>query len=146
MQGLEPLVVDEYITAQLNVPGLTSQIPDAPGQTLVEIYSDTVPPDVEFPYTIFQMQGNSDTMTTDSTRVLWIARYVVKAVGRTESYVSLAPIASMIDQQLHKKSGVVADGQVLHSRRIQVVRYPEITDGVNYRHLGGVYQFYTEAT
>jgi hypothetical protein len=146
MQGLEPLVVEEYIFTQLNVPALTSLVPDAPGQTLVEIYSDTVPPDVRFPYVIFQMQSNSDTMTTDGTRVLWVATYIVKAVGRTKSYIGLGPIASQIDILLHKQSGVVSDGTVLHSRRLQVVRYPEVTDGVNYRHLGGSYRFWTEAT
>lgn len=149
MQGIEPEIVDEYIyTKLIEDTDLMSALGGQAGVVngLDQVYSDTVPPDVVYPYLIYQMQSNSDSMTTDSTRVLWIATYLVKGVDRAESYTGLKTIASRIDVRLHKASGVVADGMVLHSARVGVIRYPEITDAVNYRHRGGSYRFWTQAT
>jgi hypothetical protein len=147
--GLELLVVDEFIytrlTQDVGPGGLMTLVGNREGVD-PEVYSDTIPGDVLYPYVIFTLQSTADTMTTEGTRVLTQATYMVKGVHRTESYAELGPVASRIDALLHKASGVVLDGRVLHSRRLQAVRYPEVTEAVSYRHLGGSYRFWTEAT
>lgn len=145
--GLDLIVVDEWIYGMLandntlNGTGglLDSFVPSSKG----EIYGDTIPEDVKFPYIIFHLQAPGiDGMTVEGDLVINRSQWTIKVVDRSESYQPIKAVYSRIHQLLHKASGTVVDGQVLHSRRIQAIHYPELRESMSYRHLGGIYQIY----
>ncbi len=63
--------------------------------------------------------------------------YQVKAVDATASWDDVIPIASRITTLLHRPGQVVTlTGGSLTIVRERILQYPEVTDGVQYRHLG----------
>lgn len=74
--------------------------------------------------------------------------YLVKAVGKTRSISGLVPIVQRVQALLHDQAGPapMGGGQVLACTLESGVDYPELSDGVMYRHLGGVYRVYTQET
>jgi hypothetical protein len=108
------------------------------------IYSELAPQGAAMPYIVVQNQASVDVLGVGSQRILTELVFVVRAVGRGASYAGLAPIADAIDAALHLASGATANGTVLGCRREEPFRRPEVTSGVQYRHLGGIYRVWTQ--
>lgn len=103
-------------------------------------WSDVAPPHVKDPYIVFSMTDANDVRVVDGIRVLTDALYTVKAVAETETYAGLETYASQIDTALHNASSVVTDGLIVWCVRERPVAYSETTDGLTYKHLGGMYR------
>jgi len=147
-QGLESWAADEFIYAKLKNDStlltLIQAVYTKYGQTVPtdpEIYADTVPPTVTFPYVSFQLRTPwPDTTVANGVRIFARMDYLVKVVDRAQSYADMVPIYNQIDKLLHLATGTVADGVVLFTQRMQIFRFPEIDDAIQYRHLGGIYR------
>lgn len=147
-QGLETFAADEFIYGQLKndatLMGLLNAAYSKYGQPPVaapEIYAETIVPDVTYPYIIFQMHtALPDSTVVNGIRIWSRLDYLVKVVDREQSYSTIAPIYSRMDQLLHLTAGTVADGQVYWSQRIRPFRMPEVDDAIQYRHMGGIYR------
>ena len=156
--GLEAWAVDEFIYSALkNDATLGNLMMNAyqshniePGlipTNLPEIYADTVPPDVTYPYVAFQMQtAVGDVQIVNNAIVMSVVDYLVRVIDRAQSYSAIAPIYSRIHTLLHKATGTVADGVVFNMYRIRPYRMPEVDDEVSYRHMGGIYRVLAQAT
>jgi len=151
--GLEPWAADQFIYGILSQdatlmnllstayqshtiePGLV------PSENVPEIYSDTVPPDVTYPYVVFQMHTPiGDVEIENNIIVMSVMDYLVRVVDRSQSYSAIAPIYGQIHSLLHKATGTVADGVVFNCYRIRPYKMPEIDDAISYRHMGGIYR------
>lgn len=156
--GLETYAAEEFIYSTLsNDATLTGMLMAAyqshniepglvPSANLPEIYSDTVPADVTFPYIAFQMHNPAgDVEVTNNVIVYSVMDYLVRLVDRSQSYSVIAPIYSRVHTLLHKATGTVADGVVFNMYRIRPYRMPELDDLVSYRHLGGIYRMLVQA-
>jgi hypothetical protein len=108
------------------------------------VYSELAPQGAVMPYVTIQNQASVDVLGVGSRRIMSELVYVVRAVGRGASYVGLAPIADAIDRVLHLSRGETEEGWVLGCRREQPFRRPEVTSGVQYRHLGGLYRLWVQ--
>lgn len=108
------------------------------------VYSELAPQGAAMPYVIVQNQASVDVLGVGSRRIMSELLFVVQAVGRGASYAVLAPIADAIDAALHLAGGVTAEGRVLGCRREEPFRRPEVTNGVQYRRLGGIYRLWTQ--
>ncbi len=109
------------------------------------VYSGAAPQGAALPYVVISHQSGRDVLGVGTTRIMSHLIYLVKAVGQGQSYVSLEPIADCIDAALHGASGSVAgvDGagaELLACTRAMTVAYAEIDEGIQYRHLGGLYE------
>lgn len=96
----------------------------------------------DYPLVVFQFQGGHDVMGVAAARLLGQEVFLVKAVGRAPSYATLKPIAKRIDELLHKAHGETDDGKVRACVREQPFKMVELIDGIEYRHLGGLYRLY----
>jgi hypothetical protein len=105
------------------------------------VFDTLAPESAAFPYVVFQYQGGHDVRGNGPTRVMTNSLYLVKAVGRGGSYASLWPIANRLDELLHAQHGANADGQAWAVRE-QPFKLLEVDNGVQYRHLGGLYRIY----
>jgi len=104
------------------------------------IYAYVAPQDAPFPFILISHQAGHDVRGVGPARVMVSLVYQVKVVGQGGSFAPLQPIADRIDALLQGASGAVVDGQVLMCVREQPVAYVEVDDGVQYRHLGGLYR------
>ena len=93
--------------------------------------------DDAFPVVVFQALSPGVDVLARTTRVMTDMVYQVKVISRVSSYVPLDPIVARIDAALHEQSGSVPGLIVVGCWREGVIRYPEIADGVEYRHYGG---------
>lgn len=133
----ESLIADEWLVAILSADATISAAVGA------RIYSEMAPEDAIFPCIIFSMRPTArDVMGVGPNRIMAHLVYSIQAVGQYESYSPLQAIADRIDVLLHGAKGNVASGagSVLGCVRDGELRYPEVEDGVQYRHLGGLYR------
>lgn len=111
------------------------------------VYADVAPQGAAFPYLVFSYQGGSDKRGVGTARYFVEALYLVKAVRQGESYQPLQTVMDRVDALLQGSSGGTATGGTVYaSVREQSVRFPEVTEGRQYRHLGGVYRITVQST
>jgi len=109
------------------------------------IYSAAAPAKAAMPYVLYSLQAGRDVLGVGTTRVVTHLTLLVKAVGEGQSFRALQPIADRIDADLNGASGSVTGdagpgAEILSCVRTAPVAYPEIQEGKQYRHLGGLYQ------
>lgn len=91
----------------------------------------------EYPQIIIQVQSpGSDLIVVGGNRVWSDPLFLVKAVDKSKTWGSIATTADAIDAALHNTSG----GVVAWCKRESPFSLIEVTDGVQYRHLGGLYR------
>ncbi len=100
-------------------------------------------PAVALPYVVYQYQGGSDLMTNGTFRIWANALYLVRGVA-VFPYTNLDAIAVAIDVALHGLGGTIAAGVVHSCTRQQPFEMNETSDGVRYKHLGGIYRIYSK--
>jgi hypothetical protein len=100
-------------------------------------------PAIALPYVVYQYQGGSDLMTNGTFRIWANALYLVRGVA-VFPFTSLDAIAVAIDTALHGLGGTIAAGTVYSATRQQPFEMYETTDGVRYKHMGGIYRIYSK--
>src|SRR5690349_11900695 len=88
------------------------------------------------PYVTFLMNSNQDLVTgAGGDRISVETLYVIKAVAASGSWDDVLALATRIDQLFHLPNTVVTlSGGSLSSIRDRVIEYPEVDEGVQYRH------------
>ncbi len=72
--------------------------------------------------------------------------YIVKGVAQTSTWDDLVPIANRIDYLIHRPTAVMTQGSgSLTCTREMVHQLAEVTEGMQYRHLGGIYRIRASA-
>lgn len=105
------------------------------------VYAYVAPDKAAFPFVVYSYQSGSDVYGSGKARIMSQLTYQVKAVGQGAGYTPLAPIADRIDALLHGAAGAIPGLAVLSCIREAPVAYPELDDnGIQYRHLGGLYR------
>jgi hypothetical protein len=105
-----------------------------------QIYADVAPIDATYPVVVYSSQANHDVSALGAKRIFNSAVYQVKVIGQVASYGPLRVPANRIEALLHGKSGSTPDGTVISAVRESFVRYSEVDNGLQYRHLGGLYR------
>lgn len=136
---IEMKEADDWLYTVLNSsPGLAS--------ISGRIYNEGGPQEAVYPFIVYHMSEGRDLMGIGATRVWTTMNYVVRAVTRDGSYESIYGLANAIDAALHDKSHQATEnGEVIASVRIAPFKMAETLDGVNYRHLGGIYQLHAKS-
>ncbi|MBI4496313.1 MAG: DUF3168 domain-containing protein [Chloroflexi bacterium] len=133
--GIESLRIDAWLYSVLSGD---ATLVSALGGT--KVYSDLAPQDAALPYVVFGQQAPHDVMGVGTARIMVTNVYQVKVVGQGGSYQPLQAAADQVDALLHAASGTASGGTVLACVRDAVIRYTETDDGVQYRHVGGLYR------
>jgi hypothetical protein len=103
------------------------------------IYSEIAPQGVACPYLVFTHRTGRDTKAVNKKRLLTQANYVIKVVSSGQTYSGITEIAERMDTILEQARPVV-DGQRVIFTREQPIGYAETSNGMLFRHLGGLYQ------
>lgn len=151
--GAETALADTWVEAALTDSTDLSAFVGNPDGT-ARIFDSYAPPPptprpagfTEYPLVVWQLQDARDVVTgIGEHRFLVVATYLVKAVAAVDSYADLGLVAAAVDQALTTPhgvgiAGVVPGGKVLSSRRTTPVRYVEVVEGRQVRHMGGLYR------
>jgi hypothetical protein len=112
------------------------------------IYDGVAPKDAAFPYVIFNLQSDVDEEAMADPAAYTDHIWMIKGVdGPGEPPKSTAPsgdaadaIADRIRVLLNDTTLSISGASLMYLRRQSGVRYPEVTEGVTYRHSGGLYR------
>lgn len=142
LQGAEAELINQWIEATL--------IAYSPLAALVQqkVYLDKAPDDIDYPFVIFNAQSPPRVIRGVGLATVMVdSVYTIQAVGRSESYTAIAPIAAAIKSGIERAEHVaVPDGFVLTCSYERQVMYSEPKGQVQARHLGGEYRIYAQAS
>ncbi len=99
------------------------------------------------PYVHFEMQSTRDVITgSGGDRIDTDNLYLVKVVDQTGSWDDMLPAFRIIDALFDRPYEVIdVPGGCLSSVRNNLIQYPEVDQGIQYRHLGAVYRIRASA-
>lgn len=93
------------------------------------------------PYVTFLLQDHRDVLGVGGTIIMADCLYMVKAVSQSAGWGTVTAIAERIQDLLHRESTVISlPNGSLTTVRERIISYPEVSEGVQYRHLGGIYR------
>lgn len=104
------------------------------------IHADAAPMGTTGVYVVYAMMANADLLTLSGVRMFNRNMYVVKAVGEGASYSVVKTAAERIDTLIRRTSGSVTGALILSCVREEIVRYSELVEQKQFRHLGGLYR------
>ena len=145
LPGIEGITVARWLygtlTADLTLQGLLGGAQGAQERVREGIYQGTA--DTWVVYTILEPQ---DVKAVGLNHVMSRVQFQVKAVGKGASYTPLVPIYQRVHELLEGKTNQepAQGGLILTAERVSGVQFPERANGIEYRHLGGLYETLTQ--
>lgn len=108
----------------------------------IDNIAGTLAPEVlDPPYLAWLCQSSIDVKGNAGQIISVDSLYEVKAVAQSSSWDEVRPVAQRVKEILHRPGQVVtvSNGSLscVHDR---IIQYPEVSGGVQYRHLGGIYR------
>lgn len=98
------------------------------------------------PYVTFLCQSSRDIVGVGGVRISTDNLYMVKAVVQESTWENATEIASRIDYLINRPNSVMTESSgSLSCVRESIIQYPEVEEGLQYRHLGGIYRIRASA-
>jgi hypothetical protein len=141
------VAIQEWMVAALTG---SQELADALALELADVPQrvwDSVPStDADLPYIILTVSTPVDVGAVPMVEVMARSEATALVVGQVESYDAINPVAIAVHHALQGQINIPLSGggTMLSSRRLRAVAYPEQTNGVEYRHLGGTYEVYVQ--
>ena len=137
--GIEPVIAERFIGQQLNArPALVTAVNGRIHGHAAPQAEDGEP---DYPFVLVTQNAIGQDVAAIGGILIWaVLEYVVRVVDRASSWDPLVVPASEIDAALDDTGGDVAGGTVHACTRLRPFLLPEVRNGVQYRHLGGVYR------
>lgn len=150
LPGLEGITLLRWITEQLSddaalavAIGVTVEnLPDQMGEGVAPAESDPTKP-----WIVFTVIEPRDIKVVGGIQVMAQTQVQVRCTTKGDSYAPLIPVYQRVHtllegQRLQAPTG--HDGLVLSCERVSGIQYPENAQGIQYRHLGGLYDTYVQ--
>lgn len=98
------------------------------------------------PYVTFSLMSPRDIIGIGGVRIDTDNLYVVKGVSQGGTWDDVSPIANRIDYLIHRPNSIMTmSNGSLTCLRENVHQAIEVDEGLQYRHLGGVYRIRASA-
>lgn len=136
------LAIQEWIvTALTSSAELAAALGVESEEVAARLWDSSPGPDATLPYVDIVVAEPRDVGTVPMVEVMAAAEATVKLVGEVEAYEPLRDAYLAVHAALQGKVNVplTGGGTMLSSHRLRMVAYPEQSQGVEYRHLGGTY-------
>lgn len=143
MSGDEQIIAMQWAKEQLLASTDVTDIVDT------RVYYDKMPKDALYPSIVIQVQDADDLRGVGSVRIWTDTLLVVKAIAQCADDTVLAPVVRAIDGALNVPTGgtvVSPAGQVTASVRERPFKLIEVDQGVEFRHLGGIFRIHAQST
>ena len=122
---------------------LTGMLATAPGGYSQSIYYQQAPSAAGFPYVIFNKQAGTPAYAMGpmpAARLRDNDIWLIKGIDRSDTADIVDDIASRLDALLTDGALSISGRTQLYLRRESDVVYPEVSDGVVYRHAGSLFR------
>lgn len=139
--GIEPVeLVDPWLFAKLSASAALAAIVGN------RITNGAALGNLATPFVTWDMNSSRD-ITTAQGDILWNeSLFEVKVIGHGGSFSVPGRAMSIIHGLIHGvKNEATAKGGTITCHRDRVIRYPELDDNVQYRHVGGIYRIQAHA-
>jgi hypothetical protein len=139
--GIEPVdIVDPWLYSTLaNDPQITAAVAK-------RISNGGALGPTATPFITWDMNSSRDILAHDGSVIFNESLFEIKVVGQGGSFAPVAPIGKRMDFLLGAATNVEVPGKGwVSSRRDRVIRYVELDDNVQYRHLGAIYRITAHA-
>lgn len=143
MNGLEAMTVQEWLVTTLSTDADLATLAGGAPQLLDRIWEGEYRgADQEAPWWIsFTVLEPVDVKGVGMFQIMSAVRFQVKVVHRGDDYTPALPVYSRVHQLLEARTNQpTTDGVVLTSQRVNGFQFPERDTGLEYRHVGGVYE------
>jgi hypothetical protein len=103
------------------------------------VWAGVAPEGTPSPWVVYDVTEANDVVALGSQpRLLSAVPATAKVIGQTANYDALAPAARALSAALHGRLNVAVTGGgvVLTITRTGTIQYPEVVQGIQYRHLG----------
>jgi hypothetical protein len=145
LPGLEAVTVARWVYATLSgdptLQGLLGG-PQGAAQRVVEgTYTGTA--DLWITFTVLDP---IDVKGVGMVQIMSVTQVQVKAVAKSTSFASVIPAYQRAHELLEGRLNQepAQGGLILTAQRVSGIKYPERTSGIEYRHLGGLYETLTQ--
>ena len=141
------VAIQEWVVQALQTQELADALDlAAPPDVVPRLWDSPPPPDADLPYVDIVVAEPRDIGGVGLAEVMAVSLVSVKIVGRVEAYEPIRPAAVALHHALHGRTNVPLNGggTMLSSRRVRTIAYPEQSQGIEYRHLGGTYEVHAQ--
>jgi uncharacterized protein DUF3168 len=126
---------------------LNNLLASAPSGYSKSIFYEQAPATATFPYVLFSKSAGTPTYAFGGSKAaldedVWL----VKGIDRNTTADIADAIADRLNSLLTDAALSISGANHKYLRRMSDVTYPEVTDGVQYRHAGALYRLITEPT
>jgi hypothetical protein len=145
LPGLEAVTVARWVYATLTTDPTLQGIlggPEKAAQTVVEgTYAGAEPL-----WITFTVLDPIDVKGVGMTQIMAVTQVQVKAVAKATSYNAVIPAYQRAHELLEGRLNQepAQGGLILTAHRVSGIKYPERASGIEYRHLGGLYETLTQ--
>jgi HK97 gp10 family phage protein len=136
---IETTRVDEWLLTTLAASASLTAL------VSTRIYGYVAPQNSTGNMVIFNWMGGSDLVAVSGYRALVNGLWQVKAITQSGSFAQAKAIMDIVDGLIHRTTGSTSDSLILSCVREAPVQYVEVTNGIQYRHLGGLFRIQISA-
>jgi hypothetical protein len=145
LPGIEGVTVARWAFARLTtdptLQGMLGGAQEAQNRVVEGVYAGSAPTWITF--TILEPR---DVKGVGMVQIMSMVQFQMKVVGKGASYGPLVPIYQRAHELLEGQTNQepTQGGIVLTAQRVSGIQYPERAGGIEYRHLGGLYETLTQ--
>lgn len=145
LPGLESITVARWVystlTADPTLQGLLGGAQGAAQRVVEGTYTGTA--DLWVSFTVLDP---IDVKGVGMDQVMALTQVQVKAVAKATSYNAVIPAYQRAHELLEARRNQepAQGGVILTAQRVSGIKYPERASGIEYRHLGGLYETLTQ--
>lgn len=145
LHGLEAITVARWLYTTLTTDPDLQDLLGGPQEAAKRVVEGQYEGDATLwiTYTLLEPQ---DVRAVGLVPIAAMVQFQMKVVGRATSYGPLIPVYQRAHALLDGKTNQepAQGGIVLTAQRVSGVQFPERANGIQYRHLGGLYETLTQ--
>lgn len=137
--GTEGLVISDWLNDTLTADAALLAALGG-GDAASRIGEGSLPFGTTWPVVTWTVIEPSQVNGVGMTEIMARVPFTIKAVTKGQSYAPLVSVVQRIHALIASKANVaVSQGLLVTCERVGGIQYPERTEGIEYRHLGGQY-------
>lgn len=145
LPGLEGITVARWVTSTITSNPEFQSLAGSPARAAQRV-REGVYEGAEPWWVVFTILPPQDVKGAGLTHLASTVQFQVKVVAKATSYTDLVPVYQRIHELLEGRTNQepTQGGLILNATRVSGIMYPERTQGIEYRHLGGLYETLTQ--
>lgn len=146
LPGLEGITVLRWAVSRLTGDPTLQGLLGGPQEAARRVVEGAYAGDASLWVTLTILPDFQDVKGVGMVQIMSRVQFQMKVVGRGTSYAPLIPVYQRAHELL--EAAVAQEpaqgGVILTAERVSGVQYPERANGIEYRHLGGLYEALTQ--